>query len=228
MTTIRHELRPCPQHNCVLTAGAPAEHRHTRASRAIASGFSMIELVVVVAIVICVTAIALPTLTTVLTTAKLRGGMGDLSAFFQAARTEAVKKNTIKFVQFQVTDGRTMAYVDDGAHSEGLTRSATQVWLPIQFSKVNGAPSGSGAPPALDTTTMWGSNSSGTAMTTDPAQAYFSQTGVPCSSSGSTGVGYLYYFTYAGPLGNPSYAALGISPAGRIKAWYWNGTGWGG
>ncbi len=195
-----------------------------------ALGLSMVELLVVLAIVVCVTVFSLPTMTHMLATAKLRGGMSDLSAFFQAARTEAVKRNTVKFVQFQITSGRAMAYVDDATTSTGLTTTTPQVWLPIQFSKVNGEPSGAGAPPALDTTTMWGANSSGSAMTTDPDQTYFSQTGVPCSySSGvcNTGVGYLYYFTYSGALGDPTYAALGISPAGRIKTWYWNGSSWG-
>ena len=41
-------------------------------------GFSMVELLVVVAIVITVTAISVPIVSKLLTSAQLRGGMGDL------------------------------------------------------------------------------------------------------------------------------------------------------
>src|SRR5690242_16655828 len=49
-------------------------------------GFSTVELMVVVGIAITMSAMALPTLFSVLATEQLRGGMNDLSGLFQNAR----------------------------------------------------------------------------------------------------------------------------------------------
>ena len=189
-----------------------------------AGGFSMVELLVVVAIVISVTAISLPTLTNLVATGHLRGGMNDLSGLFQNARSMAVRQNMISRVRFQLTNGEWVAYVDNGASPAGLTSSAPQLWLPRQFSKVS-PPSG-GTPTPLDNATC-GTNSLSTLDTID--DTYFSRLGVPCQYSSGTcsaGQGFAYYFNYAASLGGTRWTALCVSPAGRMKAWYWTGSSW--
>lgn len=209
-----------------------AEHGHT-----------VIELMVVIAIMLCVSAMAIPTVVNVVATAKLRSGMHNLTTLFQNGRTQAVKQNSIKSLNFTVKDGRVVAYVDSAANPEGLTADAittvngvagtqSQIYLPIAFTKVSTPTGSDGAPPALTATTMWGSSASDyTAITTDPM--YFNQVGLPCAYSAGVcpvtnpaGTGYVYYFNYATSLGKAQWAAIGISPAGRIKSWYWNGSAW--
>jgi hypothetical protein len=43
----------------------------------------------------------------------------------------------------------------------------------------------------------------------------------PCTSSG-----FLYYFKDMSQKGSKGWAALSISPAGRIKKWFWSGSNW--
>jgi len=189
-----------------------------------AGGFSMVELLVVVAIVITVTAISLPTLTNVVASAYLRGGMNELSGLFQNARSLAVRQNTISRVRFQLTNGEWVGYIDNGISPAGLTVSAPQLWLPRQFTKVDPPSGGGGAPTALDGATC------GSSMTPDTTDdTYFSRLGIPCQYSGGTcsgGQAFAYYFNYVGRLGDTRWTALCVSPAGRMKAWYWTGSSW--
>jgi len=183
----------------------------------------MVELLVVVAIVFALTAISLPTFSGLLTSAQLRGGMGDLSGLFQNARNLAVRQNTITWVRFQSSNNRWVAFVDNGASPTNLTTSTPQIYLPGELSWVSG---GTGAPAALDDTAC-GAASTSTVDTTD--DTYFNQMGVPCVySSGSCpgGQPFAYYFNYAATSSQTNWAAMCVSPAGRIKAWYWTGSSW--
>ena len=183
----------------------------------------MVELLVVVAIIFALTAISLPTLTSLLAASQVRGAMGDLSGLFQNARNLAVRQNTITWVRFQNSNNRWVAFVDNGASPTNLTTSTPQVYLPTQMTKVSPP---SGTPTALDEATC-GAASSSTLDTTH--DTYFNQLGIPCQSSGSTcstATPFAHYFNYAGSSGSPSWAALCVSPAGRIKAWYWTGSSW--
>jgi len=205
---------------------APGMARTDNSACRRAGGFSMVELLVVVAIVISVTAISLPTLTNLVATGHLRGGMNDLSGLFQNARSMAVRQNMISRVRFQLTNGEWVAYVDNGASPAGLTSSAPQLWLPRQFTWVS-APSGSGGTPTPVNDATCGASSSSTLDTID--NTYFSQLGTPCyynSGTCSAGYAFAYYFNYAAALGGTRWTALCVSPAGRMKAWYWTGSSW--
>jgi len=189
-------------------------------------GFSTVELLVVVAIIVTVAAISIPTVSKVLTSARLRGGMGDLSGLFQNARNMSVRQNAIARVRFQSSNNRWVAFVDNGVNPTGLTQSTPQVWLPPQFSKVNPPSGGGGEPTALDNTTC-GTTSSSPPDTAD--DTYFNQMGIPCQYSGTCSnslQAFAYYFNYLETANSRSWAALCVSPAGRIKAWYWTGSSW--
>jgi len=196
-------------------------------------GFSMIELLVVVAIVITVTAISVPTVSKLVTSAQLRGGMGDLSGLFQNARNVAVRQNTISKVHFQVSNSRQIAFVDSINCSSlgwcGLGTSTPQIWLPPKFTQVDPPTGGAGAPTALNAATC---GSSTTLDSTPTDDTYFNQMGIPCQYNSTTNPScsgsqaFAYYFNYVESAVNTSWAALCVSPAGRIKAWYWTGSSW--
>ncbi len=191
-----------------------------------ATGFSMVELLVVVGIVISLTAISLPTLTTLAATTKLRGAMGDLSGLFQNARSIAVKQSTMTRVRFQLSNNRWVAFVDNGVTPTGLTGTTPQIYLPTPFSKVSPPAGGGGTPTPLDNAAC-GANSSSTLDATH--DTYFNQLGIPCLYSGGTcsgGQPFVYYFNYAGSLGGTNWSAVCVSPAGRLKGWYWTGSSW--
>ena len=188
-------------------------------------GFSMIELMVVVGVIITLSAIALPTMFSVVASAHLRGSMNDLSGLFQNGRNIAVRQNIISRVRFQVSGGQCFAYVDNGANPTGLTYTVPQLSLPRQFTKVS-PPSGVGAPTPL-TATNCGANSLTTLDTTD--DTYFSSVGLPCQYSSGSCSGtqaFAYYFNYASSSGGTRWTSICVSPAGRMTTWYWNGATW--
>jgi Tfp pilus assembly protein FimT len=212
------------------TSGVRPKHTRGAVASRRAAGHTIVELLIVAAIILCVTALSLPTMNNVISSSKLRSGMGELSGIFQTCRSQAVKQNKIKELRFQVTGGRTIAFVDDAVNA-GLSSSTPQIWLPAEFSKVDEPAGGEGAPPALDAVTMWGSNSTDTPNSTN--DTFFNQLGVPCTYNTGSGVctgagasGFVYYFTYSGSMGTTQWAAIGVSPAGRIKTWFWDGSLW--
>jgi Tfp pilus assembly protein FimT len=186
-------------------------------------GFSLLELMIVLAMIMTATTIAVPTMVTVLANTRLHRNMGNLSSLYQNGRMLAVRGNSITRIRFQLINNNWMAYVDNGANPGGLTSTVPQLALPVNFSKVD-PPTGS-APTPLDAATC---GSTITPDTTD--DTYFNQLGVPCQYSigtCSSSQAYAYYFMYKGSMNmSTTWAAMCVSPAGRVKAWYWTGSGW--
>jgi prepilin-type N-terminal cleavage/methylation domain-containing protein len=188
-----------------------------------AAGFTMLELMVVLAMAMTATTIAVPTMVNVVANARLHRSMANLSSLYQNGRTLAVRGNSITRIRYQLINNNWTAFVDDGVNPSGLTSTVPQLSLPVNFSKV--APPSGSAPTPLDDATC---GSTITPDTTD--DTYFNQLGVPCQySSGtcSSSQAYAYYFTQKGSMNiSTTWAAMCVSPAGRVKAWYWTGSGW--
>jgi hypothetical protein len=81
-------------------------------------------------------------------------------------------------------------------------------------------PTGPGAPDLIDTTAL--------GYTAQTGNISFNSRGLPCaySSGVCTNYGFLYYFKDTSRMGAKGWAALSISPAGKIKKWFWSGTAW--
>lgn len=195
-------------------------------------GFSLLEMMAVVAIALVVMALALPNLVGVVATASLRGGLGDLATLMQQCRMQSVQRNKYKFVHMETTGGRLVAYIDDGANSVGLTSMSQQIYLPRSMSWV-AAPNGGGAgsPTALTDVSCGGSSTAPLCSGTSSCDVYFTPMGIPAScttiANCTPQTAFVYYFNYAGSLGATTWAALCVSPAGRLKSWYWTGSSWG-
>jgi prepilin-type N-terminal cleavage/methylation domain-containing protein len=211
--------------------------------RAGAGGFSLLELMLVVAIALILVAIALPQLSTSLTLAKWRGEVADLSGVFQSCRSQAIKNNQTEQLNFTTSKGLAVAYLVDldsvgtnavlqyGQDATSMQAAQTQVWMFSQFSQV-AAPAGTNPPP-LDAGTMWGGGSTVLPDTPSPASPStnnlcFNSRGVPCNCPATlpnycTAItnGYAFYFQQGS-----QWAAVGVSPAGRIKTYVWSGSAW--
>jgi prepilin-type N-terminal cleavage/methylation domain-containing protein len=193
-------------------------------------GFSIVELLVVVAIVLVVTAFAIPTLTTTMDGIRIRGALGSASNIAQRCRMQAIKSNAYQRLHFQTVGGNVVLFVTDGPDAATSPASAiktpsSQVWLSNNFA-IPGVPSGGGAPPVLTSSTLWGV----TGLTPHVNTAvFFSSRGLPCWVNGSActadGQGFVYYYRYRN-AGHTRWAATSVSPAGRIQGWIWNGTTW--
>lgn len=193
-----------------------------RGRQHLAGGFSLVELTVVVSILLVVGAIFTPAVMTVVANARLRGGITSLSGILQSCRMTAVKQNRTMSVHYTVISHGPLAYVKEATVSSPTVASTDpQVELGAPVTLVSTL-TGPGAPGvALDSAIL--------GFTPATSDASFNPRGSPCTySSGScTNSGFVYYLTDSRPLGKSGWAAVTISPAGRIQKWFWNGYGWG-
>lgn len=204
-------------------------------------GFSMIELAVVVTILLIVAGFAIPKILTMVHTARLRGATSDFSGIVQASRLRAVQDD--HFYSVYVLGKQ--AYVDlwpisnTGASGNGGT-SVDYVHDPvvgfdpeITTVAVGSAPattnlSGQFLPTGSGVTPKDGSPGTGTPITFGPR-------GLPCTSQTATGG------TVCDSAGGPTafwvffknnvtgaYQAVTVSPAGRIRKWFYSVGVWSG
>lgn len=182
-----------------------------------AGGFSLLELVVVVAITLVVSAAAIPAIGTTIYNIRLRTGVNSVSGLIQNGRMLSVKQNRIYKVRFGTSGSSAMVYVD--LNDDGIPQSTEpQVQLGGDIVK-SVAPTGV-SPAPLDSTYLGQNPATGNP---DP---YFDSRGIP-HPVGSTNTPWLaYYFKDNRPLSPAGWAAISISPAGRVRTWIWNGSAW--
>jgi len=182
-------------------------------------GFSLVELLVVIAVMMILAAFATPITLNTMDAYKLRGSMSSVSGLAQRCRVLALQKNTTSHLYFQTSGGAVTIFCK--TDTTALKPSDPQLTLDTRFSI--------GATPAttLNATTMWGSSGSTFSANSDP---YFNSRGLPCSapSAGaacSTINGYVYYLKYSSRT--TRWAAVSVSPAARMQNWFLNGSSWG-
>lgn len=182
-------------------------------------GFTMVELMVVTSVGLLLSAIAIPNMLTVIAVTRLRSNISTLSGIFQDCRMLAVKNNSFMSTHFTTQTEGIIAYVKYSTDTSALIRTDPQVELQdpiLQYTTPND-PTVS----ALDNTLL--------GFTPQTGDVSFNSRGLPCSySSGAcTSYGFAYYFKDTRRTGTSGWAAISISPAGRVKQWFWNGTAWG-
>lgn len=192
----------------------------------IESGFSLIELLIVVAVMMVTAAIAIPRFSEVLNGIKLRGAAQQLSELYQEARMRAVQDDS--YYEVLLSGDSRQAFVDTAGNG---TADNLILQLPEAVSLNN-----TGAPPGLDQTTLgFAPLLTETSVMFDhdgtnrPGLAWSSR-GLPCQRSSATslcqpGFGWLQYLQL--PEGaQVAYAAVSVSPAGRVRVWSYQGGAW--
>ncbi len=192
----------------------------TQSRKRPARGFSLLELVVVLAIVMTLAAIAVPNMLNIIQNTRLRGAATSLSGILQSSRALAVKQNQTTIVRFASLQLGPYAYVKNGTDtSTDIAATDPQVQLGAPVIQV-ATPSGTN-PAALDSTVL------GFTPLNYPDLLSFNPYGMPCkyASGACANNGFVYYFTDI--RRNAAWVAVSISPAGRIKQWFWYGDHWG-
>jgi Tfp pilus assembly protein FimT len=143
----------------------------------------------------------------------------------QRARSEAAKQNSPAGVNLSGSQ----FWIDTNANSSIDTNENARLLLPGGITVEN-----SGMPADLDAATL--GNASGATITVagSTSAVYFNARGLPCPYDSSTktcnaaisGSAYVYYFQDTRFLGSSGWAAVSVSPAGRVKVWKWNGAEW--
>jgi len=204
------------------------------------AGFSLIELLIVVFVVMVVAAIAVPNVLLAVANLRLRSSAGDLAGLMQQARIMAAKNNpttpiAVYPIVYAVRGGRQIAFIDlngDGAWSSSVVVNGVTLGEPlIEFSgtvvPAAGAPSGSGGQP----TPYILAGNTGTSFFDNTQNMAFTPRGFPCNyttppTCATPATTYFAYYLTDTRAGGAGWAAVIVTKAGRTKVVTWNGAAW--
>lgn len=185
-----------------------------------ALGFSLIELLVTLAISAILVAFAIPEVVNTVYLSRLRSDAGNLSGLLQQGRITAEQKNvTIPVYTGTVQSGLPGAFIACSSAScpsggNGQTYQTGDTAVPFTGGVTSGA-AGS-APTGLNP--GFSPEPPGTTL-------YFSPRGVTEKAAGASfqlSNGFVFYLTDS----HNDWAAVSISMVGKSKVWIWNGSGW--
>ena len=90
-------------------------------------GFSLIELLVVVAIGLIIAAVAVPTISTTMDGITLRGAINNANSTAQRCRIQAIKRNTYQRMHVAACNNRVALFVTDGTDANACP-PANAIW----------------------------------------------------------------------------------------------------
>ncbi len=217
------------------------EPKRSDVRRGRTSGFSLLEIVIVVFVILVVTAIAVPNVLLAVANVRLRSSAGDLAGLMQQARILAARTNPqtppVYPIRYGVKNGRQIAYIDLNNSSDwsssvtinGVTMSEPLIEFSGTVVPAAGAPSGSGGQPGpyvLAGDTVIG----GSSFDNTHTMAYTPR-GFPCDFSSpptctTPAVTYFVYYLTDTRVGGPGWSGVVVTKAGRTKVVNWNGSSW--
>ena len=201
------------------------------------SGFSLIELLIVIAIIMVVAAMATPNVMNAINNIRLRGSAGDVAGLLQQCRQNALHDNRYYTVKPVTVTGAQGAYVDLN-YNNGFDNVAPTPEPLIQFPQSVSVVS-AGAPNTANLINQCCSTFTPQATSILPS---FNARGLPCVSPGgnppppnsvcnirdaaNNPVGFVYYMNQTRPFGAVGWAAVSVTPAARIRVWTYSGSTW--
>jgi len=186
-------------------------------------GFSLVELVIVVAIIMILAGIFVPRVLNTISDINLRYTATNISGLLQSARMQAVRKNTFYTVQpTSLSTGGTGYYV----HLQGGVYAVGDPLLPLGSNVTVYTGLGSGAPNESTFASGTSSNGLSFAPNAGPDVPSFNARGLPCIGVPATGacpfvpgLGFVMFLSKSSAVGNISWASIAITPSGHIQIW---------
>lgn len=177
-------------------------------------GFSLVELMLVVAVMMILAAMTVPKMSTALNDIQLRYVGTDLSGLLQSARILSVQKNSFYAIQPGVVSGSPVYYID----KPGAVYAAGDAFVPVNTAITVFQGTGSGAPNegAFLAGLKFGVN----AGANPPS---FSSRGLPClaavNSCTQNGQGFVMFMSKAAVTGDTPWVSVVVNPSGHIQVW---------
>jgi prepilin-type N-terminal cleavage/methylation domain-containing protein len=196
----------------------------TRVSK---GGFSLLEMMIVVAIILVLGALALPRVMTQVYSIRIQYSATDLSGVLQRARMEAVRKNTFYAVQYVAGNPAIEQIVD-----KNLALPVPVIPPAVLGSSVTSVyGTGSGAPgEAAFVTSLNFPTGVAAAATGLPS---FNARGIPCVRTSTTvctqvaGQGFVFFLSGTSGAGAAvGWSAVAVTPSGRCEVFSYDGTNW--
>jgi prepilin-type N-terminal cleavage/methylation domain-containing protein len=189
-------------------------------------GFSLLEMIVVIAIILVLAAMTIPRVMTQVYSIRIQYSATDLSGLLQRARMEAVRKNSFYSVQYvggnpameQIVD-KTLAVPVPAIPPAVLASSVTAV-----YGTGSGAPGEAAFVAALNFPTGVAAAATGLPS--------FNARGLPCVRISATicqqftGQGFVFFLSGTSAAGAVGWSAVAVTPSGRCEVFSYDGTNW--
>jgi len=222
-----------------LTRLARPRHYAVRPARQRECGRSLLEMLIVVAIGVCLAALALPNVLMAYDQLRLNAAAMEFSGMIQRTRSTAVVQNAPAALHLSASStycspGATL-WIDANANGSMDTNEYARYCVSSHIGIANSTTT----LPATISDALLGDMTNITISVAGVATpVYFNARGLPCQynstngicnatiSSGTTASSWVYYLYDSPKLGVKNWAAISITPAGRVRVWGWNGSAW--
>ena len=184
-------------------------------------GFTLLELMIVLAVTVVLGAITVPTMIATFNDIKLRYVATNLSGLLQSARIQAVRTNSFYSIQAGVQAGNPIYYIDKpgAGYAVGDRLVPIDPAVTITQGPITAAPNAGPFVASLN-------------FTVDPAAdpPSFSARGLPCVGTPAAcpqvaGQGFVMFMSRAVGSGNTPWMAVVVNPSGHIQIWSCDKTG---
>jgi len=201
-----------------------------KARRSRQSGFSMVELVIVVGIIMVIAAVAIPNGIRAWYNMEMRATTDQVASLMQRGRLEAAKSNAYYALCYRVNQGVQQIYLNQTIPTNTspctfVNGNTMTIDLARHITASSAAPSGSNPSKYVLST----DTSSGTPCDNTCTLA-FSPRGLPCkldTSAGACNTPASSYFVYYFQADNSNgWGAVLVTKAGRTRTFTWNGSAW--
>jgi prepilin-type N-terminal cleavage/methylation domain-containing protein len=189
------------------------------------NGFSLMELLVAVSVIMILAALAVPRLINQVYAIRIRYAATDLSGLLQSARIEGVRRNS--FFSVQPLAGSVPA-IEEVVDKNGVAvNTIPKSTMPSNVTVFFGPGSGAPAENVLTTTLNFNPVAANAGLPS------FNSRGLPCIPAGGTtcpalaGQGFVFFLSRTSSTGGSSgWTAVAVTPSGRCQVWIYDGNNW--
>lgn len=187
------------------------------------SGFSLLELIIVVSIALILAGMMFPEFLTISYNIRLKDAAVDTSGLLQQARIIAARKNTV----YTIGSPTANSFCAFNVANNACDPTVQTVTLAASVQLAAAAPTGSSGQPSPYV--LVGDTTGSTPYTNGTTLGY-SNRGLPCAYAGGVCATpaasyFVYYLTDTRPS-NTGWAVVVVTRTGRSKTFTWNGGSW--